>query len=318
MATIVLTDYPWGDDGMERAILEAAGHRLVSGPVMPAIEADVYALVAEHDPQAIMTCWAQVSERSIASPTDLRHVQRVGVGLDNIAVATATARGSWVANVPDYCVGEVSDHAIAMLLDWARGTVAFDRDVKRGNWNPARARSRRVSTLTVGIIGLGRIARSMAAKLTVFGCTMLGHSPSMPDVPGVRVVPLEELLAASDVVVILAPLNEASHRLFDARRLAMMRPGSLLINVSRGPIIDNDALIDALERGHLSGAALDVIDGEPDPPRALADREDVIVTPHVAFSSEQSLAELRQRATEEVVRVLAGQAPHFACNDPAF
>ena len=127
---------------------------------------------------------------------------------------------------------------------------------------------------------------------------------------------LDALIAQSDVIIIHAPLTQASNHLINAERIDAMKPGAYLINVSRGPLIDTQALIAALERGHLSGAGLDVVEGEPLPPRSLVDRADVIVTPHIAFSSEASLAELRRRSAEEVVRVLAGEVPHFPCNAP--
>lgn len=316
MAVVLQTDYAWPDDAIERSVIESAGHLLVTGPAVPAPASEIEALVERHRPQAIMTCWAQVSARAIEAASDLRIVQRIGVGLDNIAVDAATARGAWVANVPDYCVGEVSDHAISLLLDWARGTVLFDREVKAGRWDPAAARLRRVADLTVGVVGLGRIGRATVAKLAAFGCTLLAHDPFAQDGGAARLLPLEELLAASDVVIIHAPLTEATHHMINAERLAHVREGALLINVSRGPLVDNAALLAALEAGRLSGAGLDVIEGEPDPPRALVERPDVIVTPHVAFSSDASLAELRRRSAEEVVRVLAGERPHNPCNRP--
>ncbi len=316
MAVVVQTDFAWPDVSIERAVIEGAGHQLIAGPSTPASMDDIEVLIAAHNPQAIMTCWAQVSAKAIAAPTDLKIVQRIGVGLDNIAVPAATARGAWVTNVPDYCVGEVADHAVALLLDWARGTVGFDRSVKSGVWNPAAARLRRVADLTVGIIGMGRIGAATAQRLNAFGCHVLGTSPSGRGVPGVEMMGLDALLAASDVVVIHAPLTEASLHLINAARIAGMKPGAFLINVSRGPIVDTAALLAALESGHLSGAGLDVVEGEPEPPRTLVDRADVIVTPHIAFSSDASLAELRRRSAEEVVRVLAGEAPHFPCNAP--
>lgn len=317
MACVVQTDFAWPDVSIERAVIEAAGHRLIAGPSSPASAAEIEALVAAHDPQAIMTCWAQVSAAAIASPSDLRIVQRIGVGLDNIAVPAASARGAWVANVPDYCVGEVADHAVALLLDWARGTVSFDRSVKAGAWNPAAARLRRVADLTVGIVGVGRIGTATAQRLLAFGCRVLGTSPSGRGAEGIEMMTLDDLLAASDVVIIHAPLTDASHHLIDAPRIYAMKPGACLINVSRGPLVETTALLAALERGHLSGAGLDVVEGEPEPPRALVDRADVVVTPHIAFSSEASLAELRRRSAEEVVRVLAGEAPQFPCNIPS-
>ncbi len=316
MSVVVQTDFAWPDVSIERVVIEGAGHTLIVGPSTPMPEKEIDALIAAHNPQAIMTCWAQVSAQAISIPTDLKIVQRIGVGLDNIAVPVATARGAWVTNVPDYCVGEVADHAVALLLDWARGTVGFDRSVKAGAWNPAAARLRRVADLTVGIVGVGRIGGATASRLAAFGCRVLGTSPSRRGAPGVEMMGLDALVAASDAVIIHAPLTEASKHLINAERIAAMKPGAFLINVSRGPLVETQALIAALERGHLSGAGLDVVEDEPEPPRALVDRADVIVTPHIAFSSEASLAELRRRSAEEVVRVLAGETPRFPCNAP--
>ena len=316
MATVVLTDFAWPDDSIERSVIEGAGHQLVAGPSTPEPAHAIAALVARYDPQAIMTCWAQVDATAIEAPGDLRIVQRIGVGLDNIDVAAATDRGAWVANVPDYCVDEVADHAVALLLDWARGTVMFDRQVKSGRWDPTAAQLRRVADLTIGIVGYGRIGRGTATRLRAFGCNILVFNRSAARDDRVEQVALDSLLERSHVVILHAPLNAETHHLINAARLHRMRAGAFLINVSRGPLIDNDALIAALETGHLSGAGLDVIEGEPDPPRALVERTDVIVTPHVAFSSDASLADLRRRAAEEVVRVLAGISPHFPCNDP--
>ncbi|WP_202393021.1 C-terminal binding protein [Alteraurantiacibacter buctensis] len=316
MATVLQTDFAWPDTSIERGIIEAASHRLVCGPSTPLSAKEIEGLVARHDPQAIMTCWAQVSRAAIELPGDLRIIQRLGVGLDNIVVPAATARGAWVANVPDYCVHEVSDHAIALLLDWARGTVRFDRDVKHGNWNPAAAQLRRVSDLTVGIIGYGPIGRSTAAKASAFGCQVLINRASGGAVDIGMSCDLPTLLGQSDVVIIHAPLTQSTAHLLNRETIPAMKPGAYLINVSRGPLVENNALIAALESGHLSGAGLDVVEGEPCPPRALIDRPDVIVTPHVAFSSEASLVELRRRSAEEVVRVLAGEPPRHPCNLP--
>ena len=316
MATVLQTDFAWPDVSIEREVIESAGHRLVTGPSEPSPAAAVEAMVAEHDPAAILTCWADISAEAIRRPTALRIVQRFGVGLDNIAMEAATARGTWVANVPDYCVEEVSDHAVALAYAWFRGIASFDRAVKGGRWDPAGARLRRGATLTAGILGLGRIGRCTARKLNALGMTVLGHDIAAPpaSVPA-RMVGLDTLSADSDIVIVHLPLTDETHHLVDAAFLARVKPGAFLINVSRGPVVDNDALIAALEARHLAGAGLDVVEGEPSPPAALVARADVIATPHVAFSSDASLAELRRRGAEEVVRVLAGAPPENPCND---
>lgn len=322
---VVLTDHPWPDVDIERSIIEAAGYELVAGPIETGSATDVDALVAAHDPVAIMTCWAQVSERAIGSPSELRVVTRMGVGLDNIAIAAASRRGAWVTNVPDYCVEEVSDHVVALLLNAWRGIARFDREVKAGRWNPATARNRRVADLTVGIIGYGKIGRATARKLaTGFGCRVLVTSPSLLSSGAmdrelehrITVTDQAAIQREADAIVLHAPLAAANRHMVNDAFLAACRRKPLLVNVSRGGLVDSEALIRALDAGLLSGATLDVVEEEPMPPAALVHRADVTITPHVAFSSDASLAELRRRAAEEVVRVLRGEQPLHPCNVP--
>lgn len=265
-----------------------------------------------------MTCWAPVTQRAIASATDLRIVARMGVGLDNIDVAEASRRGAWVTNVPDYCVEEVSDHAVALMLSWLRGVSRLDRAVRAGRWEPASVRLTRIATLTVGILGYGRIGRRTATKVAGLGARVLALQPRTPGVvPGAaRLVDLDTLLAESDVLVLHLPLTNATHHYVDERFLARVRPDALLVNVSRGGLVDTTALLAALDHGRLAAAALDVLESEPHPPATLVGRDDVILTPHVAFSSTTSVIELRRRASEEVVRVLAGGEPLHGCNRP--
>ncbi len=316
-ATVLLTDHAWPDDSIERNVIEAAGLRLVTGPASPGSASEIEALVAAEQPAGILTCWAEVSARAIAASAALKIVARLGVGLDNIAVGEATTRGIWVTNVPDYCVDEVSDHAVGFVLAWTRGLVHFDREVRAGRWQPASARLRRLSRLTCGILGYGRIGRVTAGKLGAFGCRLLVHDPAVAaDSPGIEPVDLATLFARSDVVIVHAPLLPATRHLVDAERLALMPPGGLLVNVSRGAVVDTEAVVAALASGRLSAAALDVLESEPQVPAALLAQPGALLTPHVAFSSDASVAELRQRAAEEVVRVLAGQSPLQACNQP--
>ena len=315
-STVLLTDYAWPDIALEAEIIERAGFRLVAGPAQPAPPDVIAALAAEHQPAAIMTNWAPVSAAAIAATRPLRIVARLGVGLDNIAVDEATRRGIWVTNVPDYCIEEVSDHAVGMVLAWARGLIHFDREVKAGRWEPASARLRRVRELTCGIIGFGRTGRRTAEKLRGFGVHLLAHTRSGPTtIDGVETANLEDLLRRSDVVIVHVPLTTDTRHLLDRERIALMKPGAFLVNVSRGAVIDTSALIDALDGGSLAGAALDVLENEPHVPPGLL-RPDVILTPHVAFSSDASLRDVRRKASEEVVRVLRGERPRQARNEP--
>jgi len=319
VSTVLLTDRAWPDDALERGIIEAAGHELVAGPAIAGDEAAIEALVRRHRPDAILTCWAPVSAAAIAAAPSLRIVARMGVGLDNIALEAATNAGAWVTNVPDYCVEEVSDHALALIFAWTRGIARFDAAVKRGEWNPAGARLRRLANLTAGIVGFGRIGRATARKLHGLGVRVLAHDThaGADASETAALVPLAALLAHSDIVVLHVPLTPRTLHLVDAAWIAAMKDGALLVNVSRGPVVDTAALIDALAQGKLSGAGIDVVEGEPVPPIELVGRDDVIATPHVAFSSDAALAELRTRAATEVVRVLGGSVPSAASNAPA-
>ena len=299
-------------------MLEDAGFRLVTGPPDPAPATTIEALVAEHQPAAILTCWAPVSAAAIAKTAPLRVVARMGVGLDNIAVTAATERGVLVTNVPDYCVEEVSDHAVALVLAWTRGLVAADREVRAGRWDPAGARPRRLSTLTCGVVGFGRIGRATAGKLSALGARVVVSDPHPPaDTGGVPFFGLDELLARSNVVVLHAPLTDGTRHLIGPRELALMPSGALLVNVSRGGLVDTAAVVASLQAGHLGGAGLDVLEEEPSVPAELLAHPCVVITPHIAFSSDASVAELRRSAAQEVVRVLRGEPPRYACNRPS-
>ncbi len=323
--TILLTDHPWPEVEIETAAFASAGFELVADSIETPEGKHVEFLVDRHDPVAIMTCWAQVSAAAIQRPTSLRIVARMGVGLDNIVVSAATRRGTWVTNVPDYCVEEVSDHAIAMLLSLWRGINAMDRSVKAGQWNPASARLERVSEKTIGIVGYGNIGRATARKMTRgFGCKVLVNSPSLlrQHVAGTQladrsvVADLATIQQNADAIVFHAPLTPQTRHLANDVFFAGLARRPLLINVSRGGLVDNDSLIRALNTGKIAAAGLDVIEGEPAPPASVTARSDVIATPHVAFTSAASLLELRQRATQEVLRVLRGEAPRHPCNQP--
>jgi D-3-phosphoglycerate dehydrogenase / 2-oxoglutarate reductase len=314
-STVLITDHAWPDLDIERAVLEGAGYRVVAGPAAPASATAIAALSREHQPASILTCWAQVDAQAIAASRPLVHVGRIGVGLDNIDAAACTARDVRVTNVPDYCIEEVSDHALGFALAWTRGLVSFDRAVRAGHWDPSQARLRRLANLTVGLVGYGRIGRASARKFAAFGCRVLAHSSSMPtDAAGAEMVTLDALLQSSDIVVLHVPLTDKTRGLIDSRRIATMKRGALLINVSRGAVVDSPAVTEALQSGQLGGAGLDVLDSEPQVPAALLAQDGALFTPHIAFSSDAALAELRRRAAEEAVRLLRGEPPHHPCN----
>lgn len=315
IGTVLLTDRAWPDDHIEREVLAAGGFRLVTGPPAAGSTDAINALVADHQPDGILTCWAPVSAEVITHTTNLRVITRMGVGLDDIMVDVATRNGVQVTNVPDYCVEEVSDHAVALVLSWARGIVAADRQVHDGHWDPAGLRLRRLSALTCGVIGFGRIGRATVTKLRALGSNVLVHTRTRPgESDGTNFVDLDELLRLSDVVILHVPLSDATRHLIGAQELALLPQGAYLVNVGRGALVDTGALIDALQSGHLAGAGLDMVEEEPCVPRALLDHAGVTVTPHIAFSSDISVTELRRRAAQDVVRVLTGKSPLYPCN----
>lgn len=308
--TVFITDHPWPDLHYERGRLEAEGFRVVAGTSAALPRADIDAIAERERPQAIMTCWAQVSATAIGHCRDLAIVARYGVGLDNIALDAAWAAGARVTNVPDYCVEEVSDHAVAMLLAWSRGIVQWDREVKRGVWDPALARLRRTRGLVVGLVGYGRAGKLVARKLSGWGLRVLACGRTAPTGDDARLVEwmtLDALLPRCDAVIALLPLSPATASLFDAARLAQMKRGALFVNVSRGGLADNAAILAALDSGQLDAAALDVIAGEPDPPVAVTAHPRVIATPHIAFSSPDAIQELRERTVDEVLRAFRGE-----------
>ncbi len=311
---MLLTDHPWPGTEIESAVVHAAGGELVDGAPGDSPEA-LLRLGADVD--AIVTCWAQVPRALIEASPRLRVVSRLGVGVDNIDVRAAAERGVTVTRVPDYCVEEVSDHVVALVLDWARGVSRLDRAVRAGTWDPGSVPLRRVRELVAGVWGTGRIGLAAARKLAALGCTILLDDRRPDPRHGFLQVPAAELLARSDVVTVHVPLAEATRGMVDAAALARMRPGSLLVNTSRGAVVDAHALAAALDAGRPGAAALDVLPAEPEVPPGLAGRDEVVITPHVAFSSVQSVTELRRRAVEDAVRVLRGEPPRDPYPEPA-
>lgn len=307
---VLLTDHPWPDVEIEAAVIEGAGYSLVAGPEIAGTAEEVEALVASCSPVAILTCWAPVSARAIDLPAELKIVARLGVGLDNIDVDAATRRGAWVTNVPDYCVQEVSDHALGLVLDHCRGISRLNAVTKQSGWQSDASGLLRLSNQVIGILGYGRIGRETARKFHALGCRVLAYDPHFSgDASVSKGSTLEEISSECDVIIVHVPLLAETTGLIDAEFLRGVRKKPLIVNVSRGPIVSNAALLDALETGQIRGAALDVIDGEPHPPAALITHPLVTVTPHVAYASDASMAELRRRACEDVVRVLGGERP---------
>jgi len=248
-------------------------------------------------------------------------VSRVGVGLDNIDIPAATARGIWVTNVPDYAIDEVSMHAIALLLAHLRRVPSWGAMTCRGEWNGASANEmRRPSSLTLGVLGFGRIGSAAAAKGRGLGLRVIAHDPYIdPAViraAGVESVDWETLLHTSDYLSLHVPLTEGTRQIMNADAFALMQPHAYLINTARGGVVDEDALLAALQSGTIAGAALDVLATEPPSPHhpLLCDQR-VTVTPHVAWGSDEASRDVRLKGTDEVVRALRGERPRCPANE---
>jgi D-3-phosphoglycerate dehydrogenase len=310
---VLLTDRAWPDTTIERGILEPIGAELFEAP--DARESTLAALAADAD--AVITNWAGVTEAVVRAARRCRVISRTGIGLDNIAVATATELKIPVTNVPDYCVGEVADHALALLLACSRNVAFFHARMKRGEYGLQKAPAMpRLSGKRLGLIGMGQIGRNVAGKARALGLEVVAYTPSGNDHgTGCRMLPLDALLAESDFVSLHAPLTAATRHLLGRPQFARMKRSAYVINTARGGLIDHAALWDALQNGALAGAALDVFDPEPpDLSSPLLRDERVIVTPHAAFASQESLVELRTRVARQVADVLTGRRPENVVN----
>ena len=314
---VLTTDYVWPSVEPEREVLGAAGIELAVAP--DANEDTLVSMVKDVD--GILTCFAQVTENVVRAAEKCVVIGRYGVGVDNIAVDTATELGIAVTYVPDYCVDEVSDHVMALLLAWNRRIVPLDRSVRVEGWGSLGLSMRimRLRGKTLGVVGFGRIGRAVCAKALAFGFEVLTSDPYLSaDVArehGARMVDMPSLLRASDFVTLHSPLTPETMNLIGRAELEMMKPEAFLINAARGPLIDEAALHDALASGAIAGAGLDVmVDAVPPRDHPLLKLDNLLVTPHTAFFSQEATLELEQRAAGEVVSVLQGRMPDNLVN----
>jgi D-3-phosphoglycerate dehydrogenase len=268
----------------------------------------------------VLNCYAKMTTRVIENLSRCKIIARYGIGVDNVDLLAATRAGILVTNVPDYCIDEVSDHALALLLTLARHIVAADRAVKAGAWDVvAHAEIHRLRGQTLGLLGFGKIARAVASKVQPLGMKVLAYDPYIEPaliVPhGAEAVNLERILAEADVISIHVPLSPETRNLIGESELARMKPTAFVINTSRGGIVDEQALAKALTAKRLGGAALDVLSVEPPPSdHPLRQAPNVILTPHLGFYSRESVVELQTKAAEEVARALKGEPPRSPIN----
>lgn len=257
---------------------------------------------------------------TLAALPDLRVIARMGVGVDSIDVPAATARGVLVTTTPGANHGVVAEHTVAMILSLVRRLPENDASTKEGNWDRAGALTpRTLSAMTVGIVGMGRIGRTVAAAVQGFGAQVLYADPHVAQeaVPEVRRVEFDELLARCDVISLHMPSTPETRGLFDDQVLGRMKAGSMIVNAGRGDAIQEQALLAALDCGHLAGAALDVFEQEPRISEQLRAMPNVILTPHTAALSAESIQVMMDSAVSSVIGVLDGHVPDTAINPQA-
>ena len=314
---VLVTDYVWPSTDPEREVLSSIGATIIEAPDPD--ESTLIELAADVD--AIMTCFAQVTANVVKAAKNCMVISRYGVGVDNIAVSTATEQGIPVTYVPDYCVDEVSDHVMALLLTWNRQIVFYDKVAKMGDWggSVSPVPLRRLRGKNLGVIGLGRIGLAVAGKAQALGINVLGYDPYISGntaaMDNIAITSLEDLLEQGDYISVHTPLNDNTRGLIGKNELSRMKPTCYLVNCARGPIVDEMALYQALLSGAIAGAGLDVMeDTEPRADNPLFELANVIVTPHVAFLSNESVNELEVRTAQATKNVLLGQMPEFLVN----
>jgi D-3-phosphoglycerate dehydrogenase len=307
-AKVVITDYVWESLDVEHRTLDALADIVALKTKKP----DEF-LHEAADCDALLNTYAgPISAQDMARMPKCRIIARYGIGVDTIDLDAATAAGIIVTNNPTYCIEEVAEHTMALLLACARKVAFYDRMVRAGRWEvpPGKPLFRLVGR-TLGLVGFGNIARQVAARAAAFGMKLLFHDPFVTNAPGgAKAVALDALLRESDFVSLHPPLTPQTRKMINDEALAKMKPTAFLINCARGPVVDTDALVRALDAKRIAGCALDTVDPEPLPnPHPLRGRENVIVLPHAAWYSEQAMAGLQAGAPGEVRRVLSGEWP---------
>src|SRR5262245_12387276 len=320
--TVLIADYDFGDVSIERAIIEGRGFELVAAQCKSEDE------VIEHgrDAVGVLAQYAPIGARAINAFTRCRVIARYGTGVDIVDVDAATRRGIQVTNAPsEWCAEEVADHAVGLWLAAARKICQYDQAVRRGEWRWQTGQPIwRLRGRVFGLLSFGSIARRIAERVRPFGVHIWAHDPFLEPseigLRGVRPVSFDELVEGADYLVIQCPLTPKTRGLFNRETLRRMKQTAIFINTARGPIVEDVAMYQALNEGWIAGAAFDDIEEEPakqrhwQPVNPLFQLPNVIVTPHSAYYSEESIGTVRRIAAEEAVRVLSGLAPRSPVN----
>jgi len=313
--SILLTGTVLPDSDVERRLVEAAGATLEVVDVSSTEDL----IESAADPIGIMTIETEIDESVMEAFPNLEFISVHGIGVDMVDVEAATDRGIPVFNTPEYCVEEVATHTLSLILACERRICQYDTGVESGEWDyTLEAPITRLSTKTVGVVGLGAIGREVVRRIEGFGVDVVGYDPyvSAEDMrrEGVEKVGFETLCERSDVVTVHTPLTESTSHLLDTSAFESMGSGVTLVNAARGGIVDHDALYDALRDGTVAYAGLDVLESEPPEDRRLVELDNVVVTPHAAWYSEDALTELQRTAGENVAGFLDGEVPEYVVN----
>ncbi len=307
---IAVTDYTFEDLELETGVLSPLGCQVVGKKTHS--EAELVELVADAD--CVITQFAPVNGRVIAAMQRARAIVRYGIGVDNVDLAAAAAQGIPVCNVPDYCIDEVADHTLALLLALTRRIVANTNYIRSGKWGSAAPLTalHALKQLSVGIVGFGRIGREVASRLVAFKSPIMVFDPQVPAdqirSAGYKPAELSQLLETADVVSLHCPSTASTRGMINAARLARFKPGALLINVARGDLVDTQALVDALQSGKLAGAGLDVSNPEPIPAEhPLRTLDNVVFTAHIASASVPAVSRLRHAVANTAALAVQGK-----------
>ncbi len=306
---ITVTDYAFPDLSIEQQILTTAGCELTGRQCKT--EADLIDLCRDAD--AVITQFARVNANVINAMTRARVIVRYGIGVDNVDLEAARARNIPVCNVPDYCIEEVADHTLAFILAVTRQVVPHTLALRAAKWGLAvpLTAMRTLRDLTVGVVGFGRIGRAVVKRLAAFGCAVVVFDPLVPAVEieksQARAASFDEILREADVLTLHCPSTPQTRRLMNHDTFAKLKPGAAFINIGRGDLVETTALTEALQNGHLSGAALDVFDPEPPPAdHPIPKMPNVVLSPHIASASPVAVKKLRETAANLALRAVRG------------
>ena len=307
---VLITDPYHQNFHIEKEILAKINAEVIIGHCKT--EEDVIRLGSEMD--GLLVSYVPIGKKVIENLHKCKVIVKYAVGANNIDLDAATKKGIYIANVPNYCLEEVSTHTIALLLSLVRNILIYDKSIKKGNWDPLIGDPIfRIKNKVLGIIGFGHIGKRVAEKIRPFGLTILVYDPLVNNVLiskyGGKKVGLKTLLHESDYISLHCPLNKSTKHLIDFKEIEMMKKGVFIINASRGEIIHQKALYEAVKNGKIARAALDVLEKDPPSLTDIINTDNITYTPHIAWNSIEAEIELRKTAAQEVKRALEGGRP---------